>query len=101
MVWEISTRQNKQNIIVNDRLNFITSVINTMTKPWFYDYVIVCVSSDYKLHDYVVELDLLLLSSSHRCSHNCKHHLMVFYYYGHVDHMITYMPRHAIVNMIM
>ncbi len=43
MVWEISTRQNKQNIIVNDRFNFITSVINTMTKLWFYDHVSNCI----------------------------------------------------------
>lgn len=64
-------------------------------------FVIVCVSSDYKwLHDYVVELDLFL-SSSHRCNHSRKHHLMIFYYYGHVEHMITYMTRHAIINMIM
>jgi hypothetical protein len=26
---------------------------------------------------------------------------MIFYYYGHVEHMITYMTRHAIVNMTM
>lgn len=42
-------------------------------------FVVVCAMSNYMwLYDYVVDSNLSLLPSNHKCGHNCKCQFMIF-----------------------